>query len=130
MSMPVDRINALLNIVKEASGHPTKLSGLVAMAMKELEGHTTDAKKEHDEIIAKEAAEAARKRQAELDKQAKAMREEEGKAKLTSQPQEVKPPAPVARPATDFKPAEEPDDTYTDTGEVKRRDVSEEVANG
>lgn len=124
MSLDIDRINGLLNIVKEASGHPSKLSGLVAMAMKELEGHNAEAKKAHDEIVKTENAEVAKKRQAELDKQAKALAEEQHKAHLTSQPQEVKKPLPVARAADEFEP--EPDTTEP----VSRRNVTEEVTNG
>lgn len=47
MSLDLDTINGLLNIVKEAAGHPTKLSALGALAMKELEGHNAEAKKAH-----------------------------------------------------------------------------------
>lgn len=121
MSLDLDTINGLLNIVKEAAGHPTKLSALGALAMKELEGHNAEAKKAHDEIIKAENEEAVKKRQADLEAQAKAVKEEERKAHLTNQPQE--PARPVARPAAEFKP--EPDDGKTDP--VGRRKVSEEV---
>ena len=124
MSLDLDKINGLLNIVKEAAGHPTKLAALGALAMKELEGHNAEAKKAHDEIAKAQNAEAAKKRQAELDKQAKALAEEQRKAHLTSQPQEVKKPLPVARAADEFEP--EPDTTEP----VSRRNVTEEVTNG
>lgn len=123
MSLDLNKINGLLNIVKEAAGHPTKLSALGALAMKELEGHNAEAKKAHDEIIKAENEEAAKKRQAGLDKQQKAQAEEQRKAHLTSQSQEAEKPKPVARPAAEFKP--EPDDGKTDP--VGRRKVSEEV---
>ena len=86
MSLDIDRINGLLNIVKEASGHPSKLSGLVAMAMKELEGHSNDAKKEHDKIIADENKEIAAKRQDELNKQAAQAAKDAKSAELTLRP--------------------------------------------
>lgn len=132
MSLDLDRINGLLSIVKEASGHPNKLSGLVAMAMKELEGHAAEAKKAHDKILADEAAEVAKKRQADLDKQAAQAAKDNKSAELTLKPQE--PSKPIARPATEFKPEpkEEPEaDEYSTTAEpVQRRNVTEEVANG
>ena len=86
MSLDIDRINGLLNIVKEAAGHPAKLSGLVAMAMKELEGHSNDAKKEHDKIIADENKEIAAKRQDELNKQAAQAAKDAKSAELTLRP--------------------------------------------
>jgi hypothetical protein len=150
--MDIDKINGLLNIVKEAAGHPTKLAALGVMAMKELEGHAKDAKIAHDKILADEAKEAAAKRQDELNKQQKDAKNDERSARLTSQPAPVtKPtpaqeqeqrdksmkvgalkPEPVARPATDFDPGpDQQADDYTETDTpVQRRNVTEEVANG
>ena len=109
MSLDIERINGLLSIVKEASGHPAKLGGLVAMAMKELEGHSNNAKIEHDKIIAQEQKDAAAKKADEAAKAKKLAEEEAKKAELTSRP------APKARPAVEL-----PDEPEPET-EVKRR---------
>ncbi len=97
MSMDIDRVNGLLSIVKEASGHPTKLSGLVAEAMRELEGHSAEAKKEHDKFQADVTAKAAK-----------------AKADATR-------PQPTTRPAVETEKLEE------DVGSVKRREIPAEV---
>jgi hypothetical protein len=132
MSLAIDEINGLLNIVKEAAGHPQKLGSLGALAMKALESHNAAAKKEHDKILADEAKQVAAKRQDELNKQAAQAVKDNKSAELTLKPQE--PPKPIARPATEFKPEhkEEPEaDDYSSTAEpVQRRNVTEEVANG
>jgi hypothetical protein len=77
MALDLDKINGLLNIVKEAAGHPTKLAALGTLAMKELEGHNADAKKAHDEIIKAENEEAAAKQKALDDAEAKRLANEE-----------------------------------------------------
>ncbi len=123
MSMDIDRVNGLLSIVKEASGHPTKLSGLVAEAMRELEGHSAEAKKEHDKFQTEKAWQAE-KAKAEAAEKAKKLAEEDAKsAALTSKPQAPVRPTPVVRPASEFKPEPEPES-------VKRREIPEEATNG
>ena len=130
MSLDIDRINGLLNIVKEAAQHSTKLRGLVAMATRELEGQSADALKEHEKLLADEAAEVAAKKQDALKKQQAQAAADIKSAELTSKPQEVKRPEPVARPASDFKP-ETSDDDYTDVASpVRRREVPEEATHG
>ncbi len=87
MSLDLDKINGLLKIVKEAAGHPTKLKSLGALAMRELEAHDAEAKKEHDELLKKDAAEAA-KAKADADAKAKKLAEADAKStELTSRPQ-------------------------------------------
>ena len=115
MSLDIERINGLLSIVKEASGHPAKLGGLVAMAMKELEGHSNDAKIEHDKIIAQEQKDAAAKKADEAAKAKKLAEEDAKKAELTSRPVPKPTSVPTARPAVEL-----PDEPEPET-EVKRR---------
>jgi hypothetical protein len=119
MSLDIDRINGLLTIVKEAAGHPTKLRSLGALAMRKLEGRDADAKKEHDELLKKDAADAA-KAKADADAKAKRIVEEDAKKnELTSRPQ-VKAVVPKVAPVAEESEAEP----------VKRREVPEEVTNG
>jgi colicin import membrane protein len=79
MALDVDRIRVLLEIVKEAAGHPTKLKSVGALAMRELEAKDAEAKKEHDELLKKDAAEAAAAK-AKADAEAKKIVEAEAKA--------------------------------------------------
>src|ERR1700693_4570248 len=78
MSLDVDRIRVLLELVKEAAGHPTKLKAIGALAMRELEAKDAEAKKEHDELLKKDAAEAAAAK-AKADAEAKKIVEAEAK---------------------------------------------------
>jgi Skp family chaperone for outer membrane proteins len=124
MSMDINRIAALLHIVKEASGHPAKLSSLAAAAMKELEGHSAVAKKELEEQLKAEAEEAAKVKAVEQDK-AKKIAEEEAKQQSLAL-------RPVARPAKEFepKPTFESGEVKPDFEPVRRREVPEEVNHG
>src|ERR1700693_6065959 len=78
MSLDVDRIRVLLELVKEAAGHPTKLKAIGALAMRELEAKDAEAKKEHDELLKKDAADAAAAK-AKADAEAKKIVEAEAK---------------------------------------------------
>ncbi len=124
MSLDIDKINGLLKIVKEAAGHPTKLRSLGALAMRELEAHDAEAKKEHDGLLAKDAAEAARVKADATAKAKKLADEEAKKAELTSKPQvPVRPSVPAARADDEFEPE-------TDDQPIRRREVPEEVNHG
>jgi len=112
MSIDINRVFGLLSVVKEAAGHPTKLKSLGALAMRELEGLDADAKKEHDELLKKDAAEAAKAKADAAAKAKKLAEDDEKSAKLTSRP------VPVVKPAEP-----EPDEP------VKRREVPEEATN-
>lgn len=120
MSLDIDRINGLLSIVKEASGHPAKLSGLVAMAMKELEGHSAEAKKEHDKILADEAKALAAAKASDADKAKRLADEEARKAHLTSQLQ------PTAQQIAEKKKVEEAKAKAEADAEAKRVAEQEE----
>lgn len=121
MSLDLDRVNGLLNLVKEAAQHPAQLAPLGQLAMRELQGHAAEAKKEHDKILVEEAAKAAEVKAA-ADVKAKEIADKDAKsAALTSKP------IPVARPAEGFvrQPAEP-----TEGETVRRRDVPQEEAHG
>jgi hypothetical protein len=90
--MDINRVAALLHIVKEAAGHPAQLGALGGLAMKELLEHNRDAKVEHDKYLAEQAKAAAAKKLDEAVKAKKIAEDEAKKAELTNKPQQ--PPLP------------------------------------
>ena len=107
------RVAELLHIIKEAAGHPGKLPGITAMAMRELADLEAEAKKEHEALLAKEN-EALAKQQAEATEKAKKVAEAEQTERVSPRLEGDKP---KAIPAKTFEPLEE---KPAIEGEVKR----------
>jgi hypothetical protein len=99
MSLDLNRVAGLLHIIEKAAGHPGKYTGLTAMAQRDLASLEVDAKKEHEELSAKEAK-AEEEAKAKVMAKFKADAEAEDKKRMAEQPR--------ARPASDFEPNRKP----------------------
>lgn len=125
MSIDLDRVLALLRVVKEAAQHPAKLAPLGQLAMKELEGHSAEAKEEHDAIVKKEKEEADAKQLEEFNKRQAAIAKEKEEAEANAKAKaegDAKAQAALAAKA-------EPEDTRpTPSWELPTRRRTEETA--